>query len=328
MIKFLIVRFSSIGDIVLTTPVVRCLKTQIEGAEIHYLTKSKYKSIIEYNPYIDKIYTLERNLQDLINKLKKEHYHYIIDLHRNLRTLRLKTRLSILTLTFNKLNFKKWLIVNFKINKLPDIHIVDRYIESVAVFDVKNDNKGLDYFIPDNDKVDISKINKELQGSYLVFIIGAGHNTKQLPIDKSTELCSRLECPVVLLGGREDFEKGELIVNSTEKKIYNYCGKFSINQSASIIKQARVVISHDTGLMHIAAAFKNRIISIWGNTIPEFGMYPYFPAKDSHIIQVKGLSCRPCSKIGFKKCPRKHFKCMQEIDINKVAEIANGICPG
>lgn len=323
MIKFLIIRFSSIGDIVLTTPVIRCLKTQVEGAEIHYLTKTKFESIIEDNPYIDKIFTLERDFVSLQNKLKKEHYHYIIDLHRNLRTLRLKTRLKVLSFSFSKLNFKKWLIVNLKINKLPDIHIVDRYLESVTIFDVKNDNNGLDYFIPDNEVVDISKINKELHDGYIVFAIGAGHNTKQLPTDKAIALSSKIKYPVVLLGGKEDYQRGELIVNSAAKKIFNYCGKFSINQSASIIKQSRLVISHDTGLMHIAAAFKKRILSIWGNTIPEFGMYPYLPAKDSHIIQVNGLSCRPCSKIGFKKCPKGHFKCMQEIDTDKVAEIAN-----
>ena len=322
-VKFLIVRFSSIGDIILTTPVIRCLKTQVKEAKIHFLVKSKFEPVIKANPYIDKIYELNNNFPVLINKLKKEQYHYIIDLHRNIRTLRLKTQLRILSFSFNKLNFKKWLLVNLKINKLPDIHIVERYMDTVKVFDVRNDNKGLDYFIPDNDNVDLSVINRELYKGYIVFAIGAGHNTKQLPSKKVIELLAKIKYPVLMVGGPGDYEKGETILNSSAGRIYNLCGKFSINQTASVIKQAKLVISHDTGLMHIAAAFKKRIISIWGNTVPEFGMSPYLPGRDSHIAEVKGLPCRPCSKIGYKACPKGHFKCMEDIDADKIAGIAN-----
>ncbi len=323
VVKFLVVRFSSIGDIVLTTPVVRCLKTQVKGAEVHYLTKKKYEPVIKGNPYVDKIYGLGDNFRDMVLELRNENYHYIIDLHRNLRTLRLKSRIRAIPFTFDKLNFKKWLFVNFRINKLPDIHIVERYLKSIAVFGVKSDNRGLDYFIPDNETVDIAGINSELTKGYIVFTAGAGHNTKRLPADMTIGLFNKIKYPVVMLGGQEDYENSELIANSSGNKVFNYCGKFSINQSASMVKQAKLVIAHDTGLMHIAAAFRKRIISIWGNTVPEFGMSPFLPAKDSYIIQVNGLKCRPCSKIGFDKCPKGHFKCMKDIETDKVADIAN-----
>jgi len=327
VVKFLVVRFSSIGDIVLTTPVVRCLKTQVEDAVVHYLVKEQYKSIIKDNPYIDKIYSLDSSFNKLVKRLRKEHYHYIIDLHKNLRTLELKTQLRILTFTFNKLNFKKWLLVNFKINRLPDIHIVDRYFKSVEAFDVRNDGKGLDYFISKSDVIDINKSGAEMDDGYIAFAIGSRHFTKQLPIDKIISLCNKINYPVVLLGGKEDFEKAETIKNSASNKVINYCGKLSINQSASIVKEAKLVISHDTGLMHIAAAFKKKIISIWGNTVPEFGMYPYLPDRESRIIEVHGLSCRPCSKLGYKKCPKKHFKCMIDINENEIADIAIALLP-
>ena len=323
MVKFLVVRFSSIGDIVLTTPIVRCLKTQVKDAVVHYLVKKQYESIIKANPYIDKVYSLESSFNELAKRLKKEHYHYIIDLHKNLRTFRLKSQLGILRFTFNKLNYRKWLLVNFKINRLPDIHIVDRYFKSVGIFDVRNDNKGLDYFMTEGDKVDIYKSNTELINGYIAFAIGARHFTKRLPDDKIITLCNKINYPVVLLGGKVDFDKGEIIKNSAGNRVFNYCGKLSINQSASIIKQAKLVISHDTGMMHIAAAFKKKIISIWGNTIPEFGMYPYLPGKDSQIIQIHGLSCRPCSKLGYKKCPKGHFRCMRDINETWVADIVN-----
>jgi ADP-heptose:LPS heptosyltransferase len=323
MVKFLIVRFSSIGDIVLTTPVVRCLKTQVRDAEVHYLLKKQYEPVMKANPYIDKICTLDNDFSTTVKKLKKENYHYIIDLHKNIRTLRLKNRMRLLSFTFDKLNIEKWIMVNFKINKLPDIHIVDRYFKPVSVFDVKNDNKGLDYFLDESENVDIAGKHKELENGYIAFVIGARHNTKQMPVDKIISICGKIKYPLVLIGGKEDHDKGELIRNSAPGKIFNYCGKLSINQSASLVKQSKLVITHDTGMMHIAAAFKKKVISIWGNTIPEFGMYPYEPHKKSVIFQVQGLSCRPCTKLGFKKCPRGHFKCMVDINDSEVAAMAN-----
>jgi len=125
------------------------------------------------------------------------------------------------------------------------------------------------------------------------------------------------------LGGKEDFEKGERISNSIGENVFNACGKFNINQSASLVKQAKKVITNDTGLMHIAAAFRKDIISLWGNTIPEFGMFPYMPGDEnkSHILEVKDLSCRPCSKLGYKSCPKKHFDCMQKIDVDEIIQL-------
>ncbi|MBN2611821.1 MAG: glycosyltransferase family 9 protein [Bacteroidales bacterium] len=314
MVKFLIVRFSSIGDIVLTTPVIRCLKQQVEGAEVHFLTKKQFYPVIKSNPNIDKIYLLDNSFGALIKHLKQEEYHYIIDLHHNLRTLRLKQALRVLAFPFDKLNFKKWLLVNLKINKLPAVHIVDRYFHTVSLFDVVNDGKGLDYFIPEDEEVNLSSLPEAYRKGYIAVVVGAGHVTKQIPDDKLAEICNRIELPVVLLGGREDYQKAENVKKQCSKELFNGCGKYSINQSASLIRQAAVVITPDTGLMHIAAAFKKKIISVWGNTVPEFGMYPYHPHPSSAIFEVKGLKCRPCSKIGYAKCPKKHFRCMNEID--------------
>ncbi len=322
MVKILIIRFSSIGDIVLTTPVVRMLKQQLPDTEIHFLTKPQFSILIESNPYIDKTHYLKPEFSDTITELKNEFFDYIIDLHNNLRTSRIKYKLNLPAFTFDKLNLKKWIYVNFKKNNLPDTHIVDRYLQTTTVFDIKNDNKGLDYFIPENDNVEISKSFTEINDKYISFVIGAKHSTKQLPINKIIEICNKIDLPIILMGGKEDSEKAEQIVSKAQNT-YNACGGFNLNQSASILKQADAVISHDTGLMHIAAAFSKKIISIWGNTVPEFGMYPYLPNKESKIIQVNNLKCRPCSKIGFSKCPKKHFKCMEDINIEEIISTIN-----
>ena len=309
--KILIIRFSSIGDIVLTTPVIRCLKKQL-NIEVHYLTKSSFGGILKNNPYVDKLHTIDKEVDsDLIQGLKSEEFDFVVDLHNNLRTLRLKRVLQVASKSFSKLNILKWLLVNLKIDKMPNVHIVDRYLDTVAHLGVKNDHEGLDYFIPETSKVDISRLPQEQARGYVGVVIGGQHATKMMPVAKLIEVCRNLSEPIVLLGGPEDASRGEEIVKSVGAKVFNACGKFKLDESASLVQQANWIITHDTGLMHIAAAFKKRIVSVWGNTVPELGMYPYQADSQSKIVEIKGLSCRPCSKIGFAKCPKGHFKCME-----------------
>jgi ADP-heptose:LPS heptosyltransferase len=322
MTKFLILRFSSIGDIVLTTPIIRCLKQQYPDAEVHYATKKSYKSLLENNPYIDKVFVLENGLNELVKSLQSERYDYVIDLHNNLRTsiikLRLKTPLSmgegsgVRSFSFDKLNLQKWILVKFKKNLMPNVHIVDRYMKTVESLGVKNDNKGLDYFIPEKDEMPLDWLPENFRSGYAVYAIGGQHETKKLPLNKMIELCQTIQLPLVLIGGKEDVVISEqLLVISKNNLIFDTCGKCNLNQSASLIKNAKVVYTHDTGMMHVAAALKKKVISIWGNTVPEFGMYPY--QTDFEVIENKYLNCRPCSKIGYNKCPLEHFKCMNDL---------------
>lgn len=326
--KVLILRFSSIGDIVLTTPVPRCIKTQRPDIEVHYCTKRQFRSLVENNPYVDKVHLLGDSLKDLIKTLKKENFDFIIDLHRNIRTSRIKFALGKPSASFNKLNYEKWLLVNLKINKLPNVHIVDRYLEAVKPLGIKNDQLGLDYFIPEKDVVEKEWLPEEFRNGYVAFVIGATYYTKKLPFEKMVELCDRINKPVVLIGGKEDAELGDRLVEFFRKRtenveeeakllelgkkttLFNACGKFNLNQSAWLIKNAAHVFSHDTGMMHVAAAFKKNIFSIWGNTVPIFGMYPY--KTRFTVFENNKLDCRPCSKLGHGKCPQKHFKCMRD----------------
>lgn len=322
MIKFLIIRFSSIGDIVLTTPVIRCLKKQVGDSQIHYLTKKVFAPILQPNPNIDKLHLLEGTLNKVIDQLKLEKFDYIIDLHHNLRSSIVKSRIKAVSFSFNKVNLEKWLMVNFKMNRLPEIHIVDRYLSTLALFDVLNDHMGLDFYIEPTDEVDVLTFPPAFHNGYIGMVIGAKHFTKKLPANKILQIIKISELPVILLGGKEDEPDGQAIQSQVGRLCYNACGKFNLGQSASLVRQARVVITHDTGLMHIAAAFKKKIISVWGNTIPEFGMYPYMPDPESRIFEIQGLKCRPCSKIGFKKCPKGHFNCMNMIDCGKIGNLA------
>jgi len=326
--KVLIIRFSSIGDIVLTTPVIRALRVSWPEATIHFCTKKQYQPLLEANPHLDKIHLFEGKLSPLIRQLRAEHYDYIIDLHHNLRTLIIKASLRKKAYAFDKLNFEKWLFVNFKVNRMPNIHIVDRYLATLKPLGITGDSFGLDYYIPERDEVEPEWLPESHRYGFVAFAIGGQFATKKLPLNRMIELCDRINKPVILLGGKEDFEMGEAIarffarpedsqfekgLEELNKKtvIFNGCGKFNINQSASLVKQAKAVFTHDTGLMHIAAAFHKKLFTIWGNTTPLFGMYPY--RTQFTVFENNKINCRPCSKLGHAQCPKGHFKCMKEV---------------
>ena len=318
--KFLIIRFSSIGDIVLTSPVARCLKIQFPESEIHYLTKRRNADLLMANPYIDKIQLLDDSLTETIRTLKNENYDYIIDLHHNLRSLRVKVGLKTKSFSFNKLNINKFLLTNFKIHTMPDGHIVDRNLATLQHFNVVNDGKGLDHFIPPTDEIAITELPETFRNGYIAIVLAGTYKTKKVPVEKYRQLISEGNYPCVLLGGKNEHELAATILGWNIGNVLDFTGKLRINQSASLVKNARLVISNDTGLMHIAAAYHKKILSIWGNTVPEFGMSPYMPGIGSEILEIKGLTCRPCSKLGYNECPKKHFHCMNDLSENRITD--------
>lgn len=317
--KILVIRFSSIGDILLTSPVLRCLRKQLPQAEIHFLTKMQFKILLEHNPYVAKIHCWEGNGKVVLEQMKQEKFDWIIDLHHNLRTQRVKWALGCPSRSFSKLNFQKWLYVNLKMQLMPAVHIVDRYMETVAHLGVNFDGLGLEFFPCDCDLPASDEIPIDFrQAHFVVASIGGTHNTKKMPENLWIELLSSLKRPVVLVGGKEDIPAAETMVRGLKNlgfnQVWNACGQFSIGGSAHIIRQSQLVISHDTGMMHMAAAFGKPVVAIWGNTTPQLGMYPF--RVPFFNLEVKDLACRPCSKIGYSKCPRGHFHCMIQQDIH------------
>lgn len=324
--KILIIRFSSIGDIVLTTPIVRCLKQQIPNAEIHYLTKDSNAIILNNNPNIDRVIIFKGSFIEVLKQLRQEKYSYVIDSHRKLRSIAFVLRLLRPSKSIKKQSFKKWLLVNFKINILPKKHIVDLHFDTVRSLGVKNDGKGLDYFLREEDYISPDALPLSFQDGYVAVVIGSKHNTKQMPESVLIRICNGIQSPIILLGDRDDRAKAIRVENEVGARVFNGCGAYNLNQTAALIKNANGIITPDTGLMHIAAAFDKNIISVWGNTVPEFGLYPYM-SDDSkaevYIFEEKNLKCRPCSRIGFEECPKKHFKCMNSFDEEKIISIAN-----
>ncbi|HND89978.1 MAG TPA: glycosyltransferase family 9 protein, partial [Saprospiraceae bacterium] len=319
--KVLVLRFSSIGDIVLTTPVLRGLHQQA-GAEVHVLTKRAFSPILEPNPHVSRVFSFEKDVHEVLPALRAEQYDHIVDLHHNLRSLRLKLALHRPARAFDKLNLEKWLLVNTGLDLLPDAHIVHRYVAAAAHLGVRYDGQGLDHFIPPDQELHVPGLHPHLgAGGYVAFALGATHATKRLPPEQMLDICRQVPMPIVLLGGKAEQAAGQMLAQAcaatpaADKLVINACGALSLHQSASVLRQSGVVLTHDTGLMHIAAALRKPIVSLWGSTVPKFGMYPLYPdGQDANTsLQVLGLRCRPCSKIGHARCPKGHFQCMRGI---------------
>jgi heptosyltransferase-2 len=319
-----------LGGVVLTTPVVRCLKQQLQLSELHYLTHSKLTTVIETNPYIDKIHSWYPG-SDCIEELKKEQFDYIIDLQHNRQSKRFKNALKVSSFGYDKLNFQSFIFTKLKWNVMPKhLHLVDRFFAALEKLGVQNDGKGLDYFIPKEHEVTEKDIPASHHLGYIAFAIGASHFTKKLPVYKLQELCKAIDHPIILLGEEKEVQEGEEIASIDPVKVYNACGKFSLHETADLIHKAKLLVSHDNGWMHIAAALKKPVITVWGSTTASFGMVPYYGenylahhAQPYDDVQVHKLWCRPCTKVGRKKCPQGHFKCMKKLSIEEIVRKVN-----
>lgn len=294
----------------------------MKNTEIHYLTKKSYSEIIENNPYLDKIWFYEDSIFESLKEIKSQKFDLIVDLHHNLRTFVYKTFCNTKSVAFSKLNFKKYLLVNFKINLLPKVHIVDRYLDTVKHLGIINDGKGLDYFFSEDSANMKQSLKMKTGADFVCIAIGGQHNTKKLPLEKLQVLISKIKNKIVLVGGRDDASEISEIEEKFGDNVINFTGQLTVSQSALIISLSKILVTHDTGMMHIAAALKKPVITVWGNTVPAFGMYPYFGNNDvfTKNFEVHELRCRPCSKIGFDKCPQKHFNCMNLQDLKAIAE--------
>ena len=320
--RLLFIRFSSIGDIVLTTPAVRCTKNQIPGVEIHFLTKLSMKDLVIGNPNIDQCHFLDENIDQTIAALKEIPFDYVIDLHQNLRSWKIKKALGVPAFSYKKLSLQKWLLAKLQINFLPKTHVCDRYIDTLQHFNISNDGKGLDYFFPKDYHFQTSNLPTSHQVGFVAFIIGASYLNKKMPVEKWIELAKQIKKPIVLIGGKEDITPASAIAAAVPEFIYNACGKYDLKESASIIQMAQVVVSHDTGFLHVAAAFKKPTITIWGATSPALQFEAYYPTESvtpHYNSIVPSLNCQPCSKQGENKCPQDHFACMRLQNVNTLA---------
>ncbi|HKZ38081.1 MAG TPA: glycosyltransferase family 9 protein [Chryseolinea sp.] len=326
--KVLIICGSPLADVVFATPIIRALKVQLEDVELHAFVELSAGFVLDDNPYVDNIHYVNPSLWKNYKRLKGEKFDLIVNLKQGWQARFLTSLLRVKTYSLKSLWWQEWLMVNFKIDQLPNDHLVNRMMKAVEPLDIKTDELGLDYFIPEKDKVLLGWLPKGFQQGYVVFCINAPYSTRKLTLDRMIELCDKINKPIILLGFNDDAQNGEVISDFFSKAVslhyeegllqlnkrtivYNACAKFNFNQMASVIKQARVVFTFDNEFIPIASAFKKEIFGLWGNTVLLFGKYPY--RTKFTVLENNKVSCRPCSSTGFEKCPQGHFKCMKRI---------------
>lgn len=327
MTKILVIRFFSAAEILLTTPVIRCLKKQLADTEIHFLTDLNFKTFIEHNPYIDRFFYFdEKNNEDLLAEFKIEKYDHVIDLQKNAESEKIKSYLKVKCSTLNSLAVQKFLLTNLSINLMPKRHFTQRCLDIVEPLNIKDDGLGLDYFIPEKYIVPQNDIPASHHAGFIALVIGASAFTQNMPLHKWQELCTKLDHPVILLGDETDFDKGEEIAKIDWDKIYNSCGKFNLNESADLLRQSRLIVSQDSSLLYIACALKKQVLVIWGGTSPELETGPYYgniiDDQQSSIYENISLQlrCQPCSTNGLASCPLEHFNCLQKQDIDLIVQ--------
>lgn len=303
--RILVVRFSSIGDIVLCSPILRLLKSAFPNCTIDFLTKQCFANILDNNPYIQNVYCWES--KESLNLLKGNNYSLIVDLHSNLRSFMVKARLwHVPAVSLSKKSLQKWLYVKTKWSIFQVSNVVEREVDLLKVFGIQWDGLGLDIF-PSNEFS-----GSDLPQEYVVLALGGTYKTKQMPLELVASIIQNMPIPVVLIGGEAEKGIAANLSSQFSNETINLTGQLSILDSANIMKGAKWVYSGDTGMAHIAAAVGTNLTIVWGNTSAYFGMVP--PAKLGKVVlnvEAVNLSCHPCSKLGFDDCPKGHFMCMK-----------------
>jgi lipopolysaccharide heptosyltransferase II len=332
MQKILIIRFSSAGDIILTSLFVRALRKRFADAEIHYLTKEEFAPLVKHSPYVDRVVTIGkewgiRDLARLKSELIRENgddYDIVFDLHDSLRSRYFRATLGRRVAIFRKPTFRKWLLVRRKINRLrPIVPIPERYLEVGREFGLVNDGEGLDLFIGNTFAPLLP-----LEGRPTVaFAPGARHATKQWPpeyfIELGRDLVRDTNARIVLLGSPEERELCGRIASAIEGETVNLAGRATMLEAAAAVDTCDLVVTNDSAMAHVAAARKRPVVAIFGSTVQEFGFAPY--GTRSVIVENEGLYCRPCTTIGRESCPEGHFRCMREVTAGRVREEVRNI---
>ena len=329
--KILIIRFSSIGDIVLTSPVTRFLRERFPGAQIDFLTKKKYGELLRWNTPLSNIILFDDgdDLRALRRRIRETGYDLIVDLHNNLRSIYLRTFSGARKVkVFRKHAVKRWLLVQFKHNLFRRVRTVaERYADTVRTYG--DLNVVVELPLPDDvvhTATGLIHSGKFSAKDRLVgFAPSAKHFTKRWPLDKFVKLGAALSSEervkIVLFGSQEEAEYCSDLAHLINSGAASHCaesfaGKLSLSETAAAAGLCSLFVSNDTGLMHMAAARGAPVVAIFGSTVREFGFFPQ--GERSVVVENRGLECRPCSHVGRSECPKRHFRCMNDITVDSV----------
>lgn len=307
MNSILIIRFSSLGDVLLTSPLIRILRNTYPGARIDFVIKPHFSSAVENSPHLNSIYHFTAETAPSLKKQLKQHgYDMVVDLQNNIRSRRLSSGLAPVMHRFRKYGINKWLLVAFKIRTSGwAAPIPERYIASVP--GLSPDGLGLEFHFTPAD----TGLPKESR--YIAVAPGSKHFTKMWGSGRYAELCRLILASgitPVLVGGADDAD----ICKEIQERcpgVVNLSGRNDTVPIASVMKQSLAVVCNDSGLMHLSCAVGVPVLVFFGSTVKDFGFFPY--KNKSVVMENTTLTCRPCSHIGKSTCPKGHFLCMASL---------------
>lgn len=329
-VRILLIRLSSIGDIILTTPLIRLLQQRFPGAELDFVIKKRFTDLVKANPHLNHIYAYDESLgfADLARirrAIRQRRYEVVLDLHKNLKSLFLTAGLTGCRLwRLQKFGLKRFLLVYLKWNWYREIvPVYRRYIDTAASLQVRDDGLGPEFFLASETKAQVLRLlsaeNLAPGRPAIAIAPGAGFFTKRWLPDRfarvAHDLQRNLGAQILIIGGTQDQSWATEIKNQLNGPVLNLAGRLSLMETACVLAQCDLLIANDSGMMHLASALGIKVVAIFGATVAEFGFFPF--AAQSRVLQ-RPLRCRPCSHIGSHKCPQGHFRCMKEIQTDQV----------
>lgn len=331
--RILIIRLSAMGDVLLTTPLLRMVKNHFPGIQIDFVVKERYAPLLRNNPHLNRLLTFATDkgfseVRRLIHQVRKTKYDCIFDLQMNLRSLffRLFSR-GEMKIRYRLGRWNRFLLVHWRIHLNKYFKPVPlRYMELFSPWGVEDDDKGLELTIEEDAKQSLTAHlrSRDIGDSedYVVLAPGAGHWTKRWPAEGFAQV-GRYFCKkgkqVVLVGGIEDKGVCRIVEKNMDIAPGNFAGELSLQETAALLDNAALLISNDTGVMHMGTALGKRVVAIFGPTTRHLGFMPF---RTSSIVIERPLFCRPCSFHGSESCPQDHFQCMRQIHSSDVIRSA------
>ncbi len=340
--KILLIRFSSMGDIVLASPLIRMLRTTFPTAQIDFMVKREYAELLKCNPHLSSVIDLRSDdrseLAALRERVREEHYDLILDIHDSIRSKYVRAFSGARTVrVVDKRRLRRFLLVRFKKNLYRRaVPVAERYLETVRRFGVRDDGAGLEQHVPPEILESVAalmgKFRLERYGTVVGIAPMAKHFTKRWPQDRFVEFGIRhakeAGAKIFVFGSREEADAcGDIaqMINAgtASGAAESLAGRLTLIETAAVLDYCSLVVSNDTGLMHLAAARKRKVAAIFGSTVREFGFFPY--RTQNVVLERPGLPCRPCSHIGLPECPKGHFRCMKDIGVDEVLSAARSL---
>jgi heptosyltransferase-2 len=335
--KALIIRLSSVGDVILASLLVRAFRRRFPACRLDFVVKDACSELVRFNPHITNVLTFpdrgsRAELLQLRTMICETGYDLIVDIHDSIRS-RVVTFGHPKTVRMNKRKIARFLLVRTGFNLYPFLGgspaVSDRYLETVRPFGVTDDGQGLEVHIPQDVMTRAGSFLGGANGPFIGVAPGSIHGNKMWLPERfaltALTLANENHAGVILFGGGRERERCDAIEGLIHEQqpglpVFNTAAKTALLEAAALMDRCILVITNDSGLMHLAAARKRPVIALFGPTVSEFGFFP--TGTNSRVVEHPSLTCRPCTHIGLEECPKGHFRCMKEIETDTVLAAA------